>query len=106
MNFAIGGNYVGNPSTGVINSGTTFPAEIQVDYVRIYSLTDPFRIAVKQNGSTFLLTWPTNIVCRVQAQTNLLSAGIGSGWSQIATSTNQMQITPATGSGYFRLVSP
>jgi len=106
MNLAIGGNYVGNPSTSAINSGTTFPAEIQVDYVRVYNLTDPFRIAVKQTGSGIVLTWPTNIVCRVQSQTNAMASGIGNSWSQIGTSTNQMQITPVSGSGYFRLVSP
>ena len=95
MNFAVGGNYVGNPSTADINSGTAFPAEIQVDYVRIYSLTDPFRIAVKKTGSDILLTWPTNIVCRMQAQTNSLASGIGSSWFQIASGTNQVQVTPA-----------
>ena len=36
MNLAIGGNYLGNPTTNQINSGTTFPAEMQVDYVRVY----------------------------------------------------------------------
>ncbi|MBW8864774.1 MAG: glycoside hydrolase family 16 protein [Verrucomicrobia bacterium] len=105
MNLAIGGNYVGNPSTNAINSGISFPAEMQVDYVRVYSLTDPFRIAIKQTGSGIVLTWPTNIVCRVQGQTAMAS-GIGSTWSQIGTSTNQMQITPVSDSGYFRLVSP
>ena len=36
MNLAIGGNYLGNPTTSVINSGTAFPVEMQVDYVRAY----------------------------------------------------------------------
>jgi len=106
MNLAIGGNYVGNPSTGAINSGTSFPAEMQVDYVRVYNLTEPFRIAVKQTGSSILLTWPTNIVCRMQGQTNSMVSGIGNNWSQIGMATNQMQVTPVSGSGYFRLVSP
>jgi len=106
MNFAIGGNYVGNPSTGSINSGTTFPVEMIVDYVRIYNVTEPFRLAIKKNGSNITLTWPTNIVCQVQAQTNSLSSGIGSTWAPVATSTNQLQVAPASASGYFRLVSP
>jgi len=69
--------------------------------VRIYNVTDPFRIAVKQSGGNVLLTWPTNIVCRVQAQTNPLSLGIGNNWSQIAAGTNQMQVTPLSGGGFF-----
>src|ERR1041385_2518455 len=35
MNLAIGGNYLGNPSDAAINSGTAFPGEMQVDYVRV-----------------------------------------------------------------------
>ena len=106
MNLAIGGNYVGNPSTSAINSGTVFPAEMLVDYVRVYNLTDPFRIAVKQSGPNIVLTWPTNIVCRMQGQTNPPASGIGNNWSLIGTTINQLQVTPANGSGYFRLVSP
>ncbi|MDR3456832.1 MAG: hypothetical protein P4N60_05260 [Verrucomicrobiae bacterium] len=62
--------------------------------------TDPFRIAIKKTSSNIVLTWPTNIVCRVQARTNLLSSGTGSPWSSLATSTNQMQITPTAAGGY------
>jgi beta-glucanase (GH16 family) len=36
MNVAVGGNYVGNPTTNVINANTVFPGEMQVDYVRVY----------------------------------------------------------------------
>ncbi len=32
LNLAVGGSWPGNP-----NSTTVFPAEIQVDYVRIYT---------------------------------------------------------------------
>ena len=35
MNLAVGGNVVGNPSVAAIEAGTVFPAEIQVDYVRV-----------------------------------------------------------------------
>lgn len=41
MNMAIGGNYVHNPSKTNINTGTVFPAEMLVDYVRIYKSTAP-----------------------------------------------------------------
>ena len=106
MNLAIGGNYIGNPTISEINAGTVFPSELLVDYVRIYTVTDPFRLALKQTGSNLLLTWPSNIVCRVQGQTNVLSTGLASNWSQVGTTTNQIQITPTSGSAFFRLVTP
>jgi beta-glucanase (GH16 family) len=36
MNLAVGGQFVGNPSTLTINSSSTFPSEMDVDYVRVY----------------------------------------------------------------------
>lgn len=36
LNLAVGGNYVGSP-----NAGTTFPATMQVDYVRVSTATPP-----------------------------------------------------------------
>ncbi len=36
MNMAIGGSYLGFPTDAQINSGTVFPGEMQVDYVRVY----------------------------------------------------------------------
>jgi beta-glucanase (GH16 family) len=36
MNLAIGGSYLGNPTDSQINSGTVFPGELQVDWVRVY----------------------------------------------------------------------
>ncbi|HEY3857338.1 MAG TPA: glycoside hydrolase family 16 protein [Verrucomicrobiae bacterium] len=38
MNLAVGGNYIGNPSTNSINSNSIFPGEMLVDFVRLYSL--------------------------------------------------------------------
>lgn len=40
MNLAIGGGYLGYPSDSAINGGTKFPAEMDVDYLRIYQLTN------------------------------------------------------------------
>ena len=45
MNIAVGGNYVGNPSTNTINASTTFPGQMLVDYVRLYNLTGPLQLA-------------------------------------------------------------
>src|SRR5882724_2419866 len=36
MNLAVGGNFVGNPGTATINAATTFPGDMQVDYIRVY----------------------------------------------------------------------
>jgi beta-glucanase (GH16 family) len=105
MNLAIGGQYLGYPDTNSINT-SVFPGELLVDYVRIYTVTSPLQIAVKKNGHNFTLMWPSNIVSRVQEQTNASLAGLGTNWQQVATTTNQLQVTPASGSGFFRLVSP
>ena len=106
MNLAIGGNYVGNPAQTDINNGTVFPAEVLVDYVRIYNPTQPLRLSVQQTSSNIVLSWPSNIVCHLQAQTNAVSTGIGNNWFPVGTTTNQTQIIPITGSVFFRLVTP
>lgn len=36
MNMAVGGTFVGSPSTGTVNSSSTFPSEMDIDYVRVY----------------------------------------------------------------------
>ncbi|HEX4264534.1 MAG TPA: glycoside hydrolase family 16 protein [Verrucomicrobiae bacterium] len=106
MNMAVGGNYVGNPDQTNIDAGTVFPAEFLVDYVRIYTTTQPFRLAVMQTSSNIILSWPSNIVCHLQAQTDAPPSGIGNNWIQVGTTTNQAQIIPMTSSAYFRLVTP
>ena len=40
MNLAIGGSYLGWPSKASVNAGTSFPVEMDVDYLRIYQLTN------------------------------------------------------------------
>ncbi len=102
MNLAIGGNYIGNPTTSAINAGSVFPGEIQVDYLRIYNVTAPFRIGVNKSGANLLLTWPSNIVCRMQSQTNLLV----SNWVQIGTASNSLPVAAPAGNVFYRLVSP
>lgn len=106
MNLAVGGNYLGNPTTNAINAGTTFPGEVLVDYVRIYSLTDPLRLAVKTSGSNLLLSWPTNIVCHLESQTNSLAAGLRSAWYPVSSTSSPLPVKPASASVSYRLVSP
>jgi beta-glucanase (GH16 family) len=109
MNLAVGGDYVGNPSMTTINAGSTFPGKMQVDYVRLYSETAPLQMSVaKSNASLLVLTWPTNIVCHLQAQTNAVSLGMTTNWLDL-TGTSPPYSVPLNGtygSAYFRLSSP
>lgn len=106
MNLAIGGNYVGNPTQSQINSGTAFPAQMLIDYIRIYNQTAPLQLAITRAGAKLNLSWPGNIVCHLQAQTNTAGKGIGTNWINVATSTNSLQITPGTNAAFYRLESP
>lgn len=106
MNVAVGGNYVGNPSTNEINSGTVFPAQMLVDYVRVYEPTAPLALSVaNQSSSRFTLTWPSNIVCHLQSRTNFLSGN----WTDVAGgSTNPIVLSAPSSNSvvFYRLESP
>ena len=93
MNLAVGGDYVGNPTISQINAGTVFPATMLVDYVRIYEPTAPlaFSVGPQSNGS-FTLSWPTNIVCHVQIQTNSLVGGTN--WFDTSVTTSPFVVSP------------
>ena len=106
MNMAIGGNYLGNPSTNSINSGSTFPAQLLVDYVRLYNVTGPLQLAVQRAGTNVILSWQTNIVCRLQVVTNSLTSGTN-GWVPAPSNSSPLKITPTrSGSAFYRLTSP
>ncbi len=104
MNVAVGGNYVGNPTTSQINSGTSFPQEMQVDYLRAYELTPLLQITTLQNSNGQpMLAWPTNIVCHLQAQTN--SSGF---WSDLPVTNSPFLLPVSSGNSevLYRLESP
>jgi beta-glucanase (GH16 family) len=103
MNIAIGGNYLNNPPESSIN--TNLPGEMDVDYVRVYEPTAPLQILTAQSGGQVILSWPTNIVCHLQSQTNLLQP---SNWTDVSNSTNPFAVTPAPTptSVFYRLESP
>ncbi len=110
MNVAVGGNYVGQPSTSStsisnIEAGTVFPQAMLVDYVRVYEQTDPLQISTTQSNGDFILNWPTNIVCHLQALTNSLVDG---NWTDMNSTTNPFVITPdqTQPSVFYRLESP
>ncbi len=104
MNLAVGGQYLGNPTISQINAGTVFPAEMQVDYVRIYEQTAPLLISAALSNGNVVLTWPSNIVCHLQTQTNSLTDG---NWVD-SSATNPVVISPDPNSAsvFFRLASP
>ena len=105
MNLAVGGNFVGNPSVAGIEAGTVFPAEIKVDYVRVLEQTAPLQIVATQSNGNVVLTWPANIVCHLQVQTNSLVSG---NWSDHTDATNPFTVAtdPNNGSVFYRLESP
>ena len=106
MNLAVGGTYPGTTSDSAIIASNTFPKEIQVDYVRVYEQTAPLALSVttQPNGS-FKLSWPTNIVCHVQIQTNSLT---GANWFNVSVTTNPFVVSPNPNntSVFYRLQSP
>ncbi len=102
MNVAVGGSYLGNPSTNDINANSSFPGVMLVDYVRIYNQTGPLQISIAQINSKILLAWPGNIVCHLQAQTNFL----GTSWIDVVTATNSLQLVSTNNAAFYRLASP
>jgi beta-glucanase (GH16 family) len=46
MNLSIGGSYLAWPSESSVNAGTSFPVEMDVDYLRIYQLTNTALVAM------------------------------------------------------------
>jgi beta-glucanase (GH16 family) len=106
MNLAIGGAYLGNPSQATINSNSVFPAVMQVDYVRIYDQTAPLQITLARSNANLVLTWPTNIVCHLQTQTNSTAAGLGTNWSDLNLTTSPYVTVPGRSGVFYRLASP
>jgi beta-glucanase (GH16 family) len=106
MNLAVGGSYLGNPSIATINANTVFPGDMQVDYVRVWDLTAPLQLSLTRSNGNFVLSWPANIVCHLQAQTN--STGLSSSWADIPAATNPYLVPPVpqARSVFYRLQSP
>ena len=40
MDLAIGGDYTGDPTVAQVNANAVFPAEVLVDYVRVYNINN------------------------------------------------------------------
>jgi beta-glucanase (GH16 family) len=100
LNVAVGGQWPGNP-----DGTTVFPQQMLVDYVRVYQQTAPLQITATHSNGNVVLTWPANIVCHLQVQTNSLTGG---NWSDLTNTTNPIVIAPNqnNGSVFYRLESP
>lgn len=103
MNMAIGGNYLGNPTTDEINP--SLPAEVLVDYVRVYDLTPPLLIYFEpQSGGSLQLSWSTNIACHLQS-----SSSVNGNWSDVPGGNISPFVVipnPSQGTAFYRLESP
>jgi len=100
LNVAVGGNWPGNP-----DGTTVFPQQMLVDYVRVYEQTAPLQISATQSNNSVVLSWPSNIVCHLQVQTNSLVNG---SWFDLSNTTNPFVTNPDpnNASVFFRLESP
>jgi beta-glucanase (GH16 family) len=107
MNLAIGGNYLGNPSTNQINP--SLPGEMILDYVRVYDSTPPLAISMaRQPDGGLALSWPIGIVCHLQRLASSTGLNGGTGWVDVAGAGNPYVVYPAPGEAgaYYRLASP
>jgi beta-glucanase (GH16 family) len=103
LNLAVGGAYLGNPSTNTINASIPFPGELMIDYVRVLELTDPLEISTHASGQQLVLTWPDNIVCHLQTQ----QAGqLSNQWSDVPAAKSPYTIPLQRGAVFYRLESP
>jgi beta-glucanase (GH16 family) len=104
MNLAVGGSYLGKPSEAAIDANTVFPGELQVDYVRVYDLTAPLQLSVSHANGNVVLSWPANVVCHLQAQTN--AAGLSTDWVDLWGTPNPYVLSRPGGNVFYRLQSP
>jgi beta-glucanase (GH16 family) len=103
MNIAVGGSFLGNPSTNTINADSTFPGQMLVDYVRLYNLTTPLQLTAGLTGGKLSLTWPSNIVCHLESAATLSAA---SSWTNVPGAVSPFSTTPPATVVFYRLVSP
>jgi len=101
LNVAVGGNWPGYP-----DATTVFPQQMLVDYVRVYQQTAPLAITVAtQPNGNLVLSWPSNIVCHLQVQTNSVN---GANWMDASGAANPFVTSPDPNNTavYYRLASP
>jgi hypothetical protein len=90
---------------------TNLEAQLVAKYGTVGVATNPTIIMTAVSGNVLTLSWPADhIGWRLQAQTNSLSTGIGSVWTDVAGSTTvdsvNVTINPANGTVFYRMVYP
>jgi len=102
----------GSVNLPVLNAGDAWANRVAVDgTIRVVS-TNPASISMQLTGATSLvLSWPADHNgWRLQAQTNDLSGGLGTNWTDVTGTpvTNQVivPVAPANSAVFFRLVYP
>lgn len=97
MNLAVGGTLGGTPVS------STFPADMQIDYVRYYNVTSPLQITVtpEPGANEMILTWPTNVVCHLEYATS-----VNGPWTSILSATSPYTAHTTATSFFYRLQSP
>ena len=103
----------GNALTIAGPAGVTFANNLAVDgSITVTSAGDtanyPTNITATVSGSTLNLSWPaTHLGWTLQSQTNSLSTGLGTNWTDVAGSSSgtnaSITIDPANPTVFFRL---
>jgi beta-glucanase (GH16 family) len=105
LNLAIGGDFVGNPSPAAC--AASLPAEMDIDYVRVYQQGNPL-LSASQTNNNFVVSWLPQTGTWVLEQ----AKGLNSGWTEVPVAqyqTNQNEIffsipPPLTNTMFFRLL--
>lgn len=105
LDLAMGGGPTGSPTAEQMVP--YLPAEMDVDYIRVYQQTAPLAISTVLTNSNIMLTWPTNIVCHLQTLSDPDGLGNPGEWVDIDGATNSPYIvSPTEDNAFFRLESP
>jgi len=103
MNLAVGGNYLGNPSPAMINNGSSFPGDFQIDYVRVYDHTPALVLSAVRTNAECRLSWPAGIVCHLQTRTNGVAGGA---WVDLPAGSDPVVVPASASAAFYRLASP
>ena len=100
LNLAVGGNWPGNPMQQRFS-----PSKCWWTTSAFISKPRRSRFPRTQSNGSVVLSWPTNIVCHLQTQTNSLVGGV---WFDQTNTTSPVVLNPDPNqaSVFFRLASP
>ena len=111
MNLAVGGQFVGNPGTATINAATTFPGDMQIDYIRVYQdgpappLGPPFLLSIAPSngcasGGTAITLTGTNF----QNTATITINGVTATAVTVVNTNTITAITGANSAGTYNVV--